>query len=160
MRMATAGEFSRRAFYNNKMDLADIDGLAALLDAQTDVQRKSALASMMGRDSAIYDAWRTDMIEIAAYEAAILDYDADDLPAHIGKTIIAKTKKLYREIDNALTRYVAARAVRGGFNPILLNKRSLTCFGELGLNSPTMSNIILPSFVSSSSRVSEKCSRA
>ena len=71
MRMATPGEFSRRAFYNNKMDLSDIDGLAALLDAQTDVQRKSALASMMGRDSAIYDAWRTQMIEIAAYSAAI-----------------------------------------------------------------------------------------
>ena len=116
MRMATPGEFSRRAFYNNNMDLADIDGLAALLDAQTDVQRKSALASMMGRDSKIYDAWRTQMIEIAAYAAAILDYDADDLPQNIGKTILTKTKKLYREIDSALSRYAAARAVRGGFN--------------------------------------------
>ena len=122
MRMATPGEFSRRAFYNNKMDLADIDGLAALLDAQTDVQRKSALSSMMGRDSAIYDAWRTDMIEIAAYSAAILDYDADDLPANIGKTVITKTKKLYREIDTALSRYAAARAVRGGFNIALVGE--------------------------------------
>lgn len=120
MRMATPGEFSRRAFYNNKMDLADIDGLAALLDAQTDVQRKSALASMMGRDSKIYDAWRAQMIEIAAYSAAILDYDADDLPQNIGKTIITKTKKLYREIDSALSRYTAARAVRGGFNIALV----------------------------------------
>ena len=122
MRMATPGEFSRRAFYNNKMDLADIDGLAALLDAQTDVQRKSALASMMGRDSKIYDAWRTQMVEIAAYSAAILDYDADDLPENIGKTVITKTKKLYREIDNALSRYAAARAVRGGFNIALVGE--------------------------------------
>ena len=122
MRMATPGEFSRRAFYNNKMDLADIDGLAALLDAQTDVQRKSALASMMGRDSKIYDAWRTDMIEIAAYAAAILDYDADDLPANIGKTIITKTKKLYREIDGALSRYATARAIYSGFNIALIGE--------------------------------------
>ena len=122
MRMATPGEFSRRAFYNNKLDLADIDGLAALLDAQTDVQRKSALASMMGRDSKIYDAWRTQMVEIAAYSAAILDYDADDLPENIGKTVITKTKKLYREIDNALSRYAAARAVRGGFNIALVGE--------------------------------------
>ena len=122
MRMATPGEFSRRAFYNNKMDLADIDGLAALLDAQTDVQRKSALASMMGRDSKIYDAWRTDMIEIAAYAAAILDYDADDLPANIGKTIITKTKKLYREIDSALIRYATARAIYSGFNIALIGE--------------------------------------
>ena len=122
MRMATPGEFSRRAFYNNKMDLADIDGLAALLDAQTDVQRKSALASMMGRDSKIYDAWRTDMIEIAAYAAAILDYDADDLPRDIGKTIITKTKKLYREIDAAISRYAAARAIYNGFNIALVGE--------------------------------------
>ena len=116
MRMATPGEFSRRAFYNNKMDLADIDGLAALLDAQTDVQRKSALASMMGRDSKIYDTWRAQMIEIAAYAAAILDYDADDLPKNIENTIRTKTKKLYRDIDNALSHYSSARAIRGGFN--------------------------------------------
>ncbi|MBR2510710.1 MAG: tRNA uridine-5-carboxymethylaminomethyl(34) synthesis GTPase MnmE, partial [Alphaproteobacteria bacterium] len=58
MRMATPGEFSRRAFYNNKMDLADIDGLAALLDAQTDMQRKHALRSMLGHDSDIYNTWR------------------------------------------------------------------------------------------------------
>ena len=119
MRMATPGEFSRRAFYNNKMDLADIDGLAALLDAQTDVQRKSALASMMGRDSKIYDAWRADMIEIAAYSVAILDYDADDLPPNIGRTVRTKIKKLYGEIDSALSHYAASRAVRGGFNIVL-----------------------------------------
>ena len=118
-RMAMPGEFSRRAFYNNKMDLADIDGLAALLDAQTDAQRKSALASMMGGDSEIYNAWRTQMIEISAYAAAILDYADDELPTNIGQTIREKTKTLYDEISAAISRYVAVRAIRSGFNVVL-----------------------------------------
>ncbi len=119
MRMATPGEFSRRAFYNNKMNLADVDGLAALLDAQTEHQRRVALKSMTGGDSKIYDAWRHDMIDIAAYSAAILDYADDELPANIDKTVRTRAKKLYNEINGALARYTAVRAIRSGFNIVL-----------------------------------------
>ncbi len=134
-RMATAGEFSRRAFYNNKMDLADIDGLAALLDAQTDAQRKSALASMLGGDSAIYNEWRGQMIEISAYAAAMLDYAEDELPANIADTIRTKTQKLYDEINTAISRYAAVRAIRGGFNVALI--------GETNVGKSSMFNAIL-----------------
>lgn len=119
-RMATRGEFSRRAFLNGKMDLADVDGLAALLDAQTERQRRAALQSMTGRDSRIYDTWRAQMIEIAAYAAAILDYADDELPTNIGEKIRDKVQKLYDEIDNAISRYAASRAIRSGFNIALV----------------------------------------
>ena len=125
MRMATPGEFSRRAFYNNKMDLADVDGLAALLDAQTDIQRKHALKSMLGRDSEIYSTWRNQMVEISAYAAAILDYSSDDLPANIGETIHARTEKLYNEIDTALNNYRTSRAIRGGINVALVGETNV-----------------------------------
>ena len=115
-RMATRGEFSRRAFLNGKMDLADIDGLAALLDAQTERQRRAALQSMTGHDSRIYDTWRAQMVEIAAYAAAILDYADDELPTNIGEKIRDKTQNLYNEIDSAISRYAASRAIRSGFN--------------------------------------------
>ncbi len=125
MRMAEPGEFSRRAFYNNKMDLADVDGLAALLDAQTDIQRKHALQSMMGHDSEIYNTWREQMVEISAYAAAILDYNADDLPANIGETIHTRTQKLYLEINNALNKYKTSRAIRGGINIALVGETNV-----------------------------------
>lgn len=125
MRMATPGEFSRRAFYNNKMDLADVDGLAALLDAQTDIQRKHALKSMLGRDSEIYSTWREQMVEISAYAAAILDYSPDDLPANIGDKIHDRTKKLFTEINTALNNYRTSRAIRGGINVALVGETNV-----------------------------------
>ena len=125
MRMATPGEFSRRAFYNDKMDLADIDGLAALLDAQTDMQRKHALKSMLGHDSDIYNQWRKSMIEISAYAAAILDYSPDDLPQNIDEIIYNRTRKLHTEITNALNNYKTARAIRGGINIALVGETNV-----------------------------------
>ena len=125
MRMATRGEFSRRAFLNNKMDLADIDGLAALLDAQTDKQRQFALKSMLGGDSQKYNDWRNQMIEIAAYAAAILDYDADELPQNIGEKILIKTKELYNQIKESLSRYNISRAITHGFNIVLCGETNV-----------------------------------
>lgn len=125
MRMATPGEFSKRAFYNNKMDLADVDGLAALLDAQTDIQRKHALRSMMGFDSQIYNTWRNKMIEVSAYAAAILDYSPDDLPQNIGDTVRTHAKQLFDEIGNALAQYKTARSIRGGINVVLAGETNV-----------------------------------
>ena len=125
MRMAIPGEFSKRAFYNNKMDLADVDGLAALLDAQTDMQRKHALRSMMGSDSRVYNAWRNKMIEVSAYAAAILDYSPDDLPANICDTVHHSAEQLFDEIGNALSQYKTARSIRGGINIVLAGETNV-----------------------------------
>lgn len=145
MRMATPGEFSRRAFYNNKMDLADIDGLAALLDAQTDMQRKHALRSMLGHDSDIYNTWRNQMIEVSAYAAAILDYSPDDLPPNIGDTVRKTTQKLYDEISNALNQYKTVRAIRGGINVTLVGETNVgksSIFNQLvGTNRAIVSDV-------------------
>lgn len=145
MRMANPGEFSRRAFLNNKMDLADVDGLAALLDAQTDKQRQFALKSMLGGDSEIYNQWRNQMVEISAYAAAILDYDADDLPKNIDEKILNKTRELYNKIDKSLSRYNVSRAITHGFNIALVGKTNVgksSIFNKLvGANRAIVSDI-------------------
>ena len=144
-RIADRGEFSRRAFYNNKMDLTDVDGLIALLNAQTDKQRISALKSMTGNDSAVYNDWRNQMIEISAYAAAILDYADDELPANIDKKIIKKTEKLLNEINDALAHTRATRAIQNGFNIVLVGKTNVgksSIFNKLvGSNRAIVSDI-------------------
>ena len=145
MRMATPGEFSRRAFLNGKMDLTDVDGLAALLDAQTDKQRQFALKSMLGGDSEIYNKWRTQMVEISAYAAAILDYDENDLPQNIGNKILNKTRELYNEIEKSLNRYNVSRAITHGFNIALIGETNVgksSIFNKLvGANRAIVSDI-------------------
>ena len=125
MRMAAPGVFSRRALYNNKMDLSEADGLSALLSARTERQRKLALQSMIGRDSKIYENWRAQMIEISAFAAAILDYASDDLPKDIDKTIVTKTQNLHDEIINSINASTAVRAVQSGFNIVLTGKTNV-----------------------------------
>ena len=145
MRMATPGEFSRRAFMNGKMNLSDVDGLAALLDAQTDRQRQFALKSMLGGDGEIYTAWREQMIEIAAYSAAILDYDENDLPANISEKILSKTKELHQQIKESLSHYNISRAITHGFNIALCGETNVgksSLFNKLvGTNRAIVSDI-------------------
>ena len=144
-RIANRGEFSQRAFYNNKMDLTDVDGLIALLDAQTDKQRQNALKSLTGRDSAIYKNWRDSMIEISAYAAAILDYDADDLPIDIDKKILKQTEKLLAEIKSNLSNVKSTRAIQNGFNIVLVGETNVgksSIFNKLvGSNRAIVSDI-------------------
>ena len=144
-RIANRGEFSRRAFYNNKMDLTDVDGLIALLNAQTDKQRQSALKSLTGHDSAVYKEWREEMIEISAYSAAILDYDEDELPKDIDKKILTKTKKLLQDIEKSVAGFRATRAIQNGFNIVLVGETNVgksSIFNKLvGSNRAIVSSI-------------------
>ena len=72
-RLAEPGEFSKRAFYNGKMDLTEAEGLADLIDAETSEQQKYALRQMDGELKNLYESWRSDLVSVLSYlEAYIL----------------------------------------------------------------------------------------
>jgi tRNA modification GTPase len=79
-RLAEAGEFTRRAFQNGKMDLTQAEGLADLIAAETEAQRRQAQRQMAGELGRIYEGWRADLIGALAHLEADIDFPDEDLP--------------------------------------------------------------------------------
>src|SRR5262249_40777479 len=73
-RMAEAGEFTRRAFENGKLDLTAVEGLADLIDAETEAQRRQALRQAGGFLARTYDDWRQRLIDAAALVEGAIDF--------------------------------------------------------------------------------------
>ena len=80
-RQADAGEFTRRAFENGKMDLTESEGLADLIDAETEGQRKQALRQMQGGLRGLYEDWRESLLDALAQIEGEIDFpDEEDIP--------------------------------------------------------------------------------
>ncbi|KAF7722632.1 tRNA modification GTPase gtpbp3, mitochondrial [Apophysomyces ossiformis] len=77
-RMAEQGEFARRAFYNDKLDLTELEGLADLLNAETEVQRRLALRQAEGGLRVPYEKWREQIISCMAHTEAVIDFGEDE----------------------------------------------------------------------------------
>ncbi|TVV73900.1 tRNA uridine-5-carboxymethylaminomethyl(34) synthesis GTPase MnmE [Sphingomonas solaris] len=118
LRAALPGEFTRRAFANGAIDLAEAEGLADLLAAETDLQRRAALASAGGALSRQVEAWRRDVLGIAAQVEALLDFaDEDDVPADEAP-VRAAIDRLSHEIAAMLATPPAER-LRDGIRVVL-----------------------------------------
>ena len=86
VRPAAPGEFARRAFEAGKLDLSEVEGLADLIDAQTQAQRRQALRQMDGALSRRCEAWRARLIEALARLEATIDFTDEDLPGNPNAT--------------------------------------------------------------------------
>ena len=80
LRAATPGEFMRRAFANGRIDLTEAEGLADLIEAETEAQRKAALALAEGGLRSQIEAWQRQVLALAAEAERAIDYDDDDSP--------------------------------------------------------------------------------
>ena len=78
LRPAEPGEFTRRAFFNGKLDLTEVEGLADLIHAETELQRKQAVIQASGHLSKLYNSWRTRLIKNIAHVEAFIDFSEDE----------------------------------------------------------------------------------
>ena len=98
VRPAEPGEFTRRAFLAGKMDLTAVEGLADLIDAETEAQRRQALRQMGGALAALYEGWRGRLLRALAHAEAVIDFPDEDLPQETGAELRAEVATLRAEI--------------------------------------------------------------
>ncbi len=116
LRPAEAGEFTRRAFANGKMDLTEAEGLADLIDAETEGQRAQALAQMTGALRSVYETWREQLISVLAALEGEIDFpDEDDVPDHLSSTAAAPLSSLAGSLSRHLDDDRRGERVREGF---------------------------------------------
>ena len=80
LRPAEPGEFTRRAFDNGKLDLTQAEGLADLVNAETEAQRRQALRQLDGELGALCEGWRAELVAALAHAEADIDFPDEDLP--------------------------------------------------------------------------------
>jgi tRNA modification GTPase len=121
LRMAVEGEFSRRAFENGKLDLVEVEGLADLIAAETEMQRRLAVEHSAGDVSQLYDSWTERLVRGRALIEAELDFpDEEDVPGSVSDRIWEEMAILRGAIDEHLRGAAAGEIIRDGFKVVLV----------------------------------------
>ncbi len=117
---AEPGEFSRRAFENGKLDLTQVEGLADLIEAETEGQRKQAFNQLDGKLGKMLDDWREESIHALAYIEASIDFPEEEIPQTIINDTKLKISTLIKKIDQVLHNSIRGELMRNGVSVALV----------------------------------------
>ena len=115
LRPAEAGEFTRRAFDNGRLDLTAVEGLADLIAAETAAQRRQALRQLEGGLADLYEGWRARLLRALAHLEAAIDFADEDLPEGMTEAVAAEIRELATEIAGHLDDAHRGEILRDGF---------------------------------------------
>jgi tRNA modification GTPase len=120
LRLAQPGEFTRRAFENGKLDLAQAEGVADLIDAETDAQQRQALDQLGGRLSGVQARWADGLTEALAMFEAAVDFPDEDVPAEVASRAQPALQGLLSELEAAARDAKRGARVREGYRIALM----------------------------------------
>jgi tRNA modification GTPase len=120
MRLAEAGEFTRRAMNNGKLDLTQVEGLADLIDAESESQRKQALRVLSGAIAQRIEPWRSGLIRAAALIEATIDFAEEDLPVDVVPEVSALIHTILTDLYAEQRGSIAAERIRDGFEVAII----------------------------------------
>lgn len=120
LRSAGPGEFTRRALENDRMDLPQVEGLADLIEAETEAQRKQALKVMRGSLSNKCNQWREKLLRAMALLEAVIDFVDEDVPVDVRPEVIELLTSVHAELLEQLSGQKASERIRDGFEVALV----------------------------------------
>lgn len=120
LRAAGPGDFTRRAFDNDRLDLTEVEGLADLIDAQTEAQRRQAQRQFDGALTQRIEHWRDRLIRLGAHVEAAIDFSEEEIPESLLSDCLTETDCLRREMEELLATSQAGERIREGIYIALL----------------------------------------
>jgi len=121
-RLAEPGEFSKRAFFNGRIDLSEAEAIAQLIEAKSEDAAKILAAQMKGSLKEFIEQVRDDIIHILAYSEVTIDYAEEDLPEDLVEQIKAKLEQLYRLLEKTLMASKSRAGLMQGFRVAIVGK--------------------------------------
>ena len=122
VRPAEPGEFTRRAFQNGRMDLAQAEAVADLIDAETTAQKSQALGQLDGALSAAYAGFRRDLLKALSLVEAEIDFPDEEVPDNLARTAGPVLDQLAADLRTALADSDRGRRVREGYRIVLIGE--------------------------------------
>lgn len=120
LRLADPGEFTRRAFENGKLDLAQAEGVADLIEAETEAQRRQALEQLGGRLSDVQARWTDALLEALAMLEAAVDFPDEEVPQDVAARARPALERLIAELETAAADAERGERVREGYRIALI----------------------------------------
>ncbi|MFT7003622.1 MAG: tRNA modification GTPase [Sulfurimonas sp.] len=121
-RLATAGEFSKRAFFNGRIDLSEAEAIAGLIEAKSEDAAKILAAQMKGSLKEYIENIRDDIIHILAFSEVSIDYAEEDLPQDLVTQIQVKLDELKESLESTLIASKAREGLMQGFKVAIIGK--------------------------------------
>lgn len=122
LRMAEPGEFTRRAMENGTFDLAQVEGLADLIDAETEGQRKQAVRVFAGDLGNLIDGWRAKLLRAAALMEATIDFVDEDVPVDVFPEVKELIAAVRAEVEHERSGVKVRERIREGFEVALIGE--------------------------------------
>ncbi len=115
LRLAEAGEFTRRALENERLDIVEVEGLGDLIEAETEAQRLQAMRVFSGALGALVARWRVDLIRAAALLEATIDFVDEDVPVDVFPEVQELVDGVLADLKHQVAGAEVAERVRDGF---------------------------------------------